>query len=198
MYILEKTEKLSGKKICYLEQPEGDKCALFLHGKSYTSENWLKLHHTIGDLYRLRYKFYAFDFPGFGKSESNNVDPIDFIKTFIDNLNLKNVVLIGASMSGGFALRYAVKYPDNLRAIVAMAPAGIENEIKNLSKITIPALFMWGKNDNIVPPSLGNKLKKAIKNSELFIFKNLSHPFYFENEELFKTNLLKFLEKIEN
>jgi len=197
MKVQEKNCSVLGKKVCYLEQPEGKKIILFLHGKKYTSNDWLKLSSTIEALYRLQYKLYAVDFPGFGNSEKNDINPVDFIDAFVEKIQLNDFVLVGPSMSGGYALKYALKYPTNLKAVVAMAPAWIENEIEQFRSLTLPVLLMWGENDNIVHPSLGNKLKKVISHSQLHIFKDLGHPFYFENKELFKLNLLKFLEKIE-
>lgn len=196
MYILEKTDKLLGKSFFYVEQPVGTKNILFMHGKSYNSKDFLKLNVTLENLSNLKYKFYAFDFPGFGRSEPNNVDPVDFIKAFVDKLNLKNIVLVGVSISGGFALKYAAEYPDDLKAVVAAAPALIEDKIKNFSEITVPVSLMWGEKDDKVNPAIGEKLNKVIPNSELHIFKDLGHPFYFENEKVFKSALLKFLKKI--
>jgi len=193
MKILEKTCFVSGKKVFYLEQPEGEKTILFLHGKIYNSDDWLKLNSTIEALYDLQYKFYAVDFPGFGNSEKNDIDPVDFIEAFAEEIKLIDFVLVGASMSGGFALKYAVKYPEYVKALVVMAPAWIENEINHFSKIKIPALLMSGEKDNKVAPEIVKKLHKVIPNSEYHIFKGLGHPFYFEDEELFKNHLLGFL-----
>ena len=196
MYILEKTDKLFGKTFFYIEQPSGEKAALFLHGKSYTSKDFLKLNSTIESLFNLGYRFYAVDLPGFGKSEKNDVNTTDFIRGFIDKFNLRNVVLVGASISGGFVLQYALYDSDNLKAIVSMAPARIKENIESFSKVTVPVLLMWGENDDKVNPSIGYELNEVIKDSKLYVFKNLGHPFYFENEGLFKSHLLEFLNKI--
>ncbi len=193
MKILEKTCLISGKKLFYLEQPEGRKNILFLHGKIYNSDDWLKLNSTIEALYDLQYKFYAVDFPGFGNSEKNYMDPVDFIEAFVEEIKLKDFVLVGPSMSGGFALKYAVKYPAQLKGLVAMAPAWIENEIEQFSGIKIPVLLMSGEKDNKVDPEIVKKLHEVIPNSRYHIFKGLGHPFYFEDEELFKNHLLGFL-----
>ncbi len=191
--VFEKNCSISGKKVFYLEQPEGKKNILFLHGKIYNSDDWLKLNSTIEALHDLQHKFYAVDFPGFGNSEKNDIDPVDFIEAFVEEIKLKDFVLVGPSMSGGFALKYAVKYPARLKGLVAMAPAWIENEIEHFSEIKIPVLLMSGEKDNKVDPEIVKKLHKLIPNSRYHIFKGLGHPFYFEDEELFKNHLLGFL-----
>lgn len=196
MYILEKTDRLFGKTFFYIEQPMGKKVALFLHGKSYTSKDFLKLNSTIEGLFNIGFKFYAVDLPGFGNSEINDVSVIDFIGGVIDKLNLNDVVLVGASISGGYVLRYALSNPNNLIAVVAMSPAGIEGDIESFSGINIPVLLMWGENDGKVNPAIGYKLNEAMKDSKLYIFKNLGHPFYFESEGIFKSHLLEFLKGI--
>jgi len=196
MYILEKTDRLFGKTFFYIEQPIGKKAALFLHGKSYTSKDFLKLNSTIEGLYNMQYKFYAVDLPGFGNSERNDVNVIDFIGGIIDKLNLNDVVLVGASISGGYVLRYALSNSNNLKAVVAMSPGGVEENIDSFSGINIPVLLMWGENDKKVDPSIGYKLNKVIKDSKLYVFKNLGHPFYFESEDIFKSHLLEFLKEI--
>ncbi len=196
MYFVEKEEEIAGKKVFYIKQPVGEKDIVFMHGKSYTANDWFKLNDTLIGLYNLKYRFYAFDFPGFGKSQANDIDPVDFIEAFIEYKNLDNFVLFGASMSGGFALKYALKHQNKVKAIVAAAPAWIENEIESFRKITIPTLLLWGANDDKVDPKIGVKLKEVMPNAILHTFRGLSHPFYFENENLFDQYFFDFLKNL--
>ncbi|MGB9755957.1 MAG: alpha/beta fold hydrolase [Desulfurella sp.] len=196
MYFVEKEEEIAGKKVFYIKQPVGKKDIIFMHGKSYTASDWLKLNNTLIELYNLEYRFYAFDFPGFGKSQPNEIDPVDFIQAFIEYKKLENFVLVGASMSGGFALKYALKHPEKVKAIVAAAPAWIENEIESFKNLNKPTLLLWGSNDDKVNPKIGNQLKEIMPNVSLHVFRGLSHPFYFENEDLFDQYFFDFLKKI--
>jgi len=43
MYFVEKEEEIAGKKVFYIKQPIGEKDIIFMHGKSYTASDWLKL-----------------------------------------------------------------------------------------------------------------------------------------------------------
>lgn len=197
MYFVEKEEEIAGKKVFYIKQPIGEKDIIFMHGKSYTSNDWLKLNNTLIGLYNLKYRFCAFDFPGFGKSYPNDIDPVDFIQAFVEYKKLENFVLVGASMSGGFALKYALKHPEQVKAIVAAAPAWIENEIESFKNLNQPTLLLWGSNDDKVNPKIGNKLKEVMPHAVLHVFRGLSHPFYFENEDLFDQYFFDFLKKID-
>lgn len=196
LYFLEREEEIAGKSVFYIKQPVGEKDILFMHGKSYTSSDWLKLNRILMGLYNFKYRFLAFDFPGFGKSQSNDIAPVDFIEAFVEYKKLKNFVLVGASMSGGFALKYALKYPQKIKAIVAMAPAWIENEIDSFKDLNVPTLLTWGSKDDKVNPNIGLKLKNIMPNATLHIFEGLPHPFYFENEELFEEVFFEFLKLI--
>ena len=168
-----------------------------MHGKSYTASDWLELNDTLIGLYNLKYRFYAFDFPGFGKSKPNDIEPVDFIQAFIEYKKLDNFVLFGASMSGGFALKYALAHPKQVRAIVAAAPAWIEKEIESFKNLDIPTLLLWGANDDKVDPKIGMRLKEVMPNATLHTFRGLSHPFYFENEALFDQYFFDFLKSID-
>ena len=198
MYFVEKEEEIAGKKVFYIKQPIGEKDIIFMHGKSYTASDWLKLNDTLIRLYNLKYRFYAFDFPGFGKSEANDIEPVDFIKAFVEYKKLDNFVLFGASMSGGFALKYALVHPKKVRAIIAAAPAWIEKEIETFKNLDIPTLLLWGANDNKVDPKIGTRLKEIMPNATLHTFRGLSHPFYFENEALFDQYFFDFLKSIDD
>jgi len=197
MYFIEQEEEIAGKKVFYIKQPIGNKDILFMHGKSYTASDWLKLNKTLIELYNLKYRFWAFDFPGFGKSQTNNIEPIEFINKFIEYMKLDSFVLFGASMSGGFALKYALRYPQKVRAIIAAAPAWIENEIESFKNLNIPTLLLWGSNDDKVNPEIGNMLKAVMPNAILHTFRGLNHPFYFENETLFDQYFFNFLRSID-
>lgn len=62
-------------------------------------------------------------------------------------LELRNFVLIGPSMSGGRALLYSIKYPNDLVGLVLIAPAGLDDPLiyDNLDKIEVPVLIFWEK-----------------------------------------------------
>jgi pimeloyl-ACP methyl ester carboxylesterase len=96
-------------EINYYQQGNGDTTLLFLHGwcidKSYW-DNQLKY-------FSKEYNTLAIDLSGFGKSTANRQnwtieEYAEDINAFIDSLHLKNVVLVGHSMSGEIMIQTAM------------------------------------------------------------------------------------------
>ncbi|MBU2511282.1 alpha/beta hydrolase [bacterium] len=76
------------------------------------------------------YRVYAFDFPGFGRSEQKNelYSPENyarFLKWFIDTYTTAPVYVIGHSMGGAISLYFAGMYPDSLDRLILVDAAGI-------------------------------------------------------------------------
>ncbi len=110
-------------KIAYNSCGDKDTTLLFIHGWCIKKEYWEpQLKHFCPS-----YKVVAIDLPGFGESGKNRTN-WDFneyaedIKYVIEQLGLKNVILIGHSMSGDIILDAGNKYPNLLAGIV-----GIDN-----------------------------------------------------------------------
>jgi len=109
--------------IHYIEKGDGDTTLFFIHGWGINSSYWDKQLQYFGNKYRV----VAMDLPGFGKSTSDrkkwSVQEYGNDVTFmIEKLALKNVILIGHSMSGDVILEAAVK---NNPAIIGII--GIDN-----------------------------------------------------------------------
>lgn len=149
-------EAITGRaQICYIEKGSGSTTLLFLHGWGINSSYW----EDQLEYFSKNYRVVAFDLPGFGRSRSERTewtrknyaqDVIDMI----EKLQLKNVILIGHSMSGNVILEAALKGHkeiigvigiDNYKDIdVAYTPEQIEE---------ITAMFMAMTSDykNAVP-----------------------------------------------
>jgi pimeloyl-ACP methyl ester carboxylesterase len=70
------------------------------------------------------------DLPGFGlshavKFEQSVTAQARFLREFLDAIGFGVVDLLGNSMGGWVALKFAREYPDRLRKLVLVAPAGI-------------------------------------------------------------------------
>ena len=63
----------------------------------------------------------------------------------------------------------------------------------SLQDITAPTLLVWGENDILVPPSLGDILHREIAHSRLLIVKRAAHVSMFDRSEQFNAAVLKFL-----
>ena len=101
----------------------GDTTLLFVHGWCINKDYWVDQSAYFCD----RYKVVTLDLPGFGKSGKNRTNwtfeqYADDINGFIREKQLKNVILIGHSMSGDILLLTDTKYPESIIGIV-----GIDN-----------------------------------------------------------------------
>lgn len=118
-----------GVPIAYTDAGKSDTTLLFIHGWCINKEYW----QPQVDHFKNRYRVVTVDLPGFGQSGSNR-QAWSFeaytagIKKIIETLQLKNVVLIGHSMSGDIILDADNKYPELLAGIVGVdnlhVPAG--------------------------------------------------------------------------
>lgn len=65
-----------------------------------------------------------------------------------------------------------------------------------LEKIRTKTLILWGEKDKVTPLADGYLMKKKIKDSELEIFKDLSHTPHLENPQLLSEKILNFIKNI--
>jgi len=115
--------KVNDVSIAYNQCGSGDTTLLFIHGWCINKEYWNDQSAYFCD----RYKVVTLDLPGFGQSGKNRTDwnfeqYADDINEFIKAEKLKNVILIGHSMSGDILLLVDTKYPESIIGIV-----GIDN-----------------------------------------------------------------------
>ena len=69
------------------------------------------------------------------------------------------------------------------------------NMAKDLPKINTPTLIIWGKQDNVTPPSVAKEFHKLIPNSDLVWINKCGHAPMMENPEKFNTSVLNWLKK---
>lgn len=77
-----------------------------------------------------------------------------------------------------------------LRAANDLLTKDIRDCLKDIQAST---LLIWGVNDSLVPPILGNILRQEIKNSHLLILKKAGHVGMYDQSEQFNAAVLAFL-----
>jgi pimeloyl-ACP methyl ester carboxylesterase len=78
--------------------------------------------------------------------------------------------------------------------IIALAKSAIRHNLgEELGKIEVPTLLIWGKNDNVTPPFVGEEFHKLIPNSELAFIDKCGHAPMMEVPNEFNDILEKFL-----
>jgi len=81
--------------------------------------------------------------------------------------------------------------------IITLAKSAIRNNLgEEVSQIKHPTLLVWGNNDNITPPFVGQEFHKLISNSELHFIDKCGHAPMMERPEEFNGILHKFLRKL--
>ena len=108
-------------KINYLQQGTGDTTLLFLHGWCLNSSYWKNQITYFSN----NYSVYALDLTGFGNSISNREnwtieEYAKDVSAFIEALDLKNVIIIGHSMSGEIMLQTALNGNANIIGLVGV------------------------------------------------------------------------------
>ncbi len=81
--------------------------------------------------------------------------------------------------------------------IIALAKSAIRNNLgEELNKIKIPTCLIWGNNDTITPPFVGEEFHKLMPNSELHFIDKCGHAPMMEVPKTFNEILEVFLKKM--
>lgn len=126
-YDVKKTKIQNTINLAYVDEGSGSETIIFIHGLGSYLPAW---KHNIESL-KDNYRCIAIDLPGYGKS-SKGVHPFsmefyaDVLVEFMDNLNITSATLTGHSMGGQISMVTALKYPDRVKNLVLIAPAGFE------------------------------------------------------------------------
>ena len=80
--------------------------------------------------------------------------------------------------------------------IVVTAKSAVRNNLEDkVSKIMVPTLLIWGKDDNITPPFVGEKFNELLPHSELHFIDECGHAPMMERPHMFNEVLESFLKK---
>ena len=120
--------KLSQGLLFWREVGEGIP-VIFLHGAWNDSSQWL----SVMELLWQDFHCFAPDMYGFGESEYPDIHysidlQVESLAEFVHALKLEKIYLVGHSLGGWIAARYALKYPEKIDGLVLVAPEGVEIE----------------------------------------------------------------------
>ncbi|MBC8047545.1 MAG: alpha/beta hydrolase [Fimbriimonadaceae bacterium] len=81
--------------------------------------------------------------------------------------------------------------------VLATAKSAIRQNLgEEVGKITSPTLLIWGNNDTITPPFVGEEFHKLIPNSKLIFIDKCGHAPMMEQPEEFNKHLETFLKEV--
>lgn len=115
---------VGGRRLHYLDVGSGARCFMLVHGMGGRWQHWLETIPALAE----RGRVLALDLPGFGRSE------LPAVRTSLDGfadagaalarqLGVERIVLVGHSMGGPIAIRFAARHRDLAGAIVSVAGA---------------------------------------------------------------------------
>ena len=117
---------IGGTKIAVMRTGQGPSIVC-LHAIAHGARDYLKLAERLGS----RFTFYAIDFPGHGQSPFDGVVPTPkhyaaLLERVADALDLKRFGILGCSIGGATAIRYAAAHPDRVAAMALCNSGGIQ------------------------------------------------------------------------
>ncbi len=169
---------------------------VFLHGYNYTSYVW----RDIGLLQRLeeeRIPYLAIDMPYGARSmcSPKTRDPeenIEILATAIKGLYGGTApLLVGASLGGYIALRYAVRKPVSGLMLIAPVRALEEELVSHYKDMVVPSMIIWGSRDRIVSREEMEKLAKIL-DARLIVYEGAGHAAYIDYPGRFAEDLIAF------
>ncbi len=128
--------ELGQYRIHYLVAGEGRPVVL-VNGLGGTSENW---GNMIQELRSKGFKVYAPDMLGFGRSDKPDVDyaislHAGILKQFLESQKLDQPDMVGWSMGGWIAMKYAAANPQRVHRLVLLDSAGLIYSADNVSAL---------------------------------------------------------------
>jgi pimeloyl-ACP methyl ester carboxylesterase len=116
---------VSGRKVYYEVKGQGEPMVL-LHGWGGSVQSFRAVINRLS----LKNRVYAFDLPGFGKSdppgpEWGSGEYTETVVEVLDQLKISRPHVIGHSFGGKIAMRMAAFHPDRINKLVLVDSAGI-------------------------------------------------------------------------
>ncbi len=84
--------------------------------------------------------------------------------------------------------------PKCMRIVAIAKSAQRHNMAKDIRKIKIPTLLVWGLNDTITPPEVAHEFNRLIPNSEIRFIDKCGHAPMMEHSEIFNQYVSQFLQ----
>lgn len=229
---------------------------VFVHGMFGGLSNFDSLIDSLEDYTIFVPKIPLYDF----KRSKLSIPMLgEWLRDYLDTMDIQNPILLGNSMGGHIVLEYVYKHPARVKAQILTGSSGlleydfgssfprrksreylrekanktfyedladdvivdelveVTNDYKKilsllkltrsthsysmedkLGEMKQPSLLVWGKQDIITPPKVGQQFHELLPNSELKFIDKCGHAPMMERPEIFSKMTLDFLQKLDH
>jgi pimeloyl-ACP methyl ester carboxylesterase len=196
IYVLEKTVNVAGHKCPALYYTASGVPIVFLHGLSYTADIWQRIG-ALEYLMKKRVPFLALDMPYGLKSQCqpktrSPEKNISYVNEAVRTVFGDAVpILVGASIGGNMALKYAAKFP--VKGLLLIGPARVlePDLVKVYGMFKFSTTIIWGSQDNIISSEDMRILANKLPNAKLVVYDGANHSAYKDEPDRFKHDLLE-------
>ena len=114
----------------HLAGPEGAPAVVMLHGGGPGASAWSNFGRNL-PVFARRFRVIAVDQPGFGHSDKPEIEgqfftfSADALLRLLDELGIEQAHLVGNSLGGGTAVRFALRHGRRAGRLALMAPGGL-------------------------------------------------------------------------
>lgn len=125
--------------------PDDAPMVIMLHGFTDSLHTWDAVADNLED----RFRVIRPDLPGHGLSGPNpdgdysNAALVSFVGAFIDAIDAQNPVLMGNSLGGLAAWRFAAQNPEQVSGLVLLAPGGVPYNGLGDTPVPVPAMLQF-------------------------------------------------------
>lgn len=133
VHLLDLKSQDNNLKMAYMDvkpQKPNGKTIMLLHGKNFNGAYW---ERTAKDLSAKGFRVIIPDQIGFGKSSKPHNYQFSFsqlaenTKSILDELKIEKAIVLGHSMGGMVATRFALLYPERVQKLILENPIGLED-----------------------------------------------------------------------
>lgn len=136
-----------GLRVRYVEIGQGEP-VIFIHGSAPGASAWSNFKGNMTAFADAGFRAIGLDLVGYGESDKprDRRYTLDFhvsaVRALVAGLGLGRVDIVGNSLGGAVAMRYAMDAPEVVRKLVLLAPGGLGNRLRYLRMSGIRSM-MW-------------------------------------------------------
>ncbi len=172
-------------RIHYQEKGNGPEAILFIHGNIASWRWWEEVTDLLPEE---EYHSYAPDSRGCGLTDKpdqgHSLEQFaNDVEAFADALDLKKFTLVGHSLGGATALRYAITFPHRVKRLVLLNPPSAKGTKK--ARYGYPLVKYWQKDKR----ALGKALKRTSPTRAYDrFFKKIVEEAFMASKQVFEGN----------